>query len=121
MSTPPPPSPISHLAVVGRNGICDGVDEEHEHIRLVSDHFFQRGKRRRALWFFNMDAARRRGGGGGGSQFVHGRSRVTIDLRNPTMPGRSTSGFQGGERGRGVTIKNSTRYQVWFTVGKFDY
>ena len=31
--------------------------------------------------------------GGGGTQFVHGRSRMTIDLRIPTMPGRSTSSF----------------------------
>ena len=27
------------------------------------------------------------------TQFVHGRSRMTIDPRTPTMPGRSTSGF----------------------------
>ena len=40
-------------------------------------------------------------GGGGGSVFdrnyvldlMHGRSRMTIDPRNPTMPGRSMSGF----------------------------
>ena len=31
--------------------------------------------------------------GGGCTQFVHGRSRMTIDPRIPTMPGRSTSGF----------------------------
>ena len=36
-----------------------------------------------------------RGGGGGigCAQFVHGRSRMTIDPRIPTMPGRSTPGF----------------------------
>ena len=42
-----------------------------------------------------------RGGGSGGirgmgrgvTQFVHGRSRMAIDPRIPTMPGRSTSGF----------------------------
>ena len=33
------------------------------------------------------------GGGGGCTQSVHGRSRVTIDPRIPTMPGRSTSSF----------------------------
>ena len=33
------------------------------------------------------------GGGEGGTQFVHGRSRMTIDPRIPTMPGRSTSDF----------------------------
>ena len=27
------------------------------------------------------------------SELVHGRSRMTIDPRTPTMPGRSTSGF----------------------------
>ena len=32
-------------------------------------------------------------GGEGGTQFVHGRSRTTIDPRIPTMPGRSTSAF----------------------------
>ena len=30
---------------------------------------------------------------GGCTQFVHGRSCMTIDPRIPTMPGRSTSGF----------------------------
>ena len=33
------------------------------------------------------------GEGGGGTQFVHGRSRMTIGPRILTMPGRSTSGF----------------------------
>ena len=32
-------------------------------------------------------------GMGGRTQFVHGRSRMTVDPRIPTMPGRSTSGF----------------------------
>ena len=32
-------------------------------------------------------------GGVGCTQFVHGRSRMTLDPRIPTMPGRSTSGF----------------------------
>ena len=31
--------------------------------------------------------------GGGGTQFGHGRSRVAIDPRIPTMPGRSMPGF----------------------------
>ena len=40
------------------------------------------------------DARDARGGEGGGcTYFVHGRSRMTIDPRIPTMPGRSTSGF----------------------------
>ena len=44
----------------------------------------------------------RRRGGGGCTQFVHGRSRMTIDLRIPTMPGRSTSGFhQPGRKEEG--------------------
>ena len=29
----------------------------------------------------------------GGTQFAYGRSRMTIDPRIPTMPGRGTSGF----------------------------
>ena len=32
-------------------------------------------------------------GGGGCTQFVHGRSLMTIDPRIPTVPGRSTSDF----------------------------
>ena len=44
--------------------------------------------------FRESTALRRfRGGGGQCTQFVHGRSRMTIDPRIPTMPGRSTSGF----------------------------
>ena len=35
----------------------------------------------------------RMGGVGECTQFVHGRSRMTIDPRIPTMPGRSMSGF----------------------------
>ena len=38
--------------------------------------------------------------GGGCTQFVHGHSRMTIDPRIPTMPGRSTSGFQQPGRHR---------------------
>ena len=41
----------------------------------------------------NEGVYRGQGGGGRGSQFVHGRSRMTIDPRIPTVPGRSTSGF----------------------------
>ena len=37
-------------------------------------------------------------GGGGGAQFVHGRSRMTIYPRIPTLPGRSTSGFHQSGR-----------------------
>ena len=33
------------------------------------------------------------GGGGGGTHIMHRRSRMTIDPRIPTTPGRSTSGF----------------------------
>ena len=41
--------------------------------------------------FFFMEPDTR--GRGGCTQFVHGRSRMTIDPRIPSMPGRSTSGF----------------------------
>ena len=37
--------------------------------------------------------ARARRPGGGILIFMHGRSRMTLDPRVPTMPGRSTSGF----------------------------
>ena len=40
-----------------------------------------------------MSGAAGKGGLGGCTQFVHGGSRMTIDPRIPTMPGRSTSGF----------------------------
>ena len=33
------------------------------------------------------------GGGGGVFDFMHGRSRIAIDPRIPTIPGRSTSSF----------------------------
>ena len=33
---------------------------------------------------------------GGCTQFVHGRSRMAVDPRIPTMPRRNTSGFQPG-------------------------
>ena len=36
--------------------------------------------------------------GVGGTHVMCGRSRITIDPHNPTMPKRSTSGFHGPER-----------------------
>ena len=38
------------------------------------------------------------GGGGGYSLFMHGRSRMTIDPRTPTMPRRRMSGFHRPDR-----------------------
>ena len=38
------------------------------------------------------------GRGGGHTHVIHGRSRMTIDPRIPTMPGRNTSGFPSPER-----------------------
>ena len=40
-----------------------------------------------------MDEEGQGEGGRGCTLFVHSRSRMTIDPRIPTMPGRSTSGF----------------------------
>ena len=37
-------------------------------------------------------------GGPASSIFMHGRSRMTIDPRIPTMPGRSTPGFHQSGR-----------------------
>ena len=39
------------------------------------------------------NVGRRGGVGGGCTQFVNGRSRMTVDPRIPTVPGRSTSGL----------------------------
>ena len=33
------------------------------------------------------------GSAGGRTQFVHGRSRITVDPRIPILPGRGMSGF----------------------------
>ena len=40
----------------------------------------------------------------GGAQFVHGRSRMTIDPRIPIMPGRRTSGFYQSRKHGCLTI-----------------
>ena len=49
------------------------------------------------------------GGGGRCTQFVHGRSRMTIDPRILTMPGRSTSGFHQSGKGGGGGVKRACR------------
>ena len=41
---------------------------------------------------------RRKGRGGGCTSVMHGRSRMTVDPRIRTMPGRSTSGFHRPDR-----------------------
>ena len=56
---------------------------------------------------------------GGCTQFVHGRSRMTIDPRISTMPGRITSGFhQPGRWGRGG-IRDSCSLQSMYNHGRF--
>ena len=52
------------------------------------------------------------GGEGGCTQFVHGHSRMTIDPRIPTMPGRSTSGFH--QPGRHCLHQASTKRREVF-------
>ena len=55
-------------------------------------------------------------GGEGCSQFVHGRSRMTIDPQIPTMPGRSTSGFHqptGEGRGWGGARATESQPTAW--------
>ena len=47
---------------------------------------------------------RQDGGEGGCTQFGHGRSRMAIDPRIFTTPGRSTPGFHQPGRQRGVTL-----------------
>ena len=46
--------------------------------------------------------------GGRCTQFVHGRSRMTIDPRISTMPGRSTSGFHQRTGGGYSAVAGST-------------
>ena len=62
--------------------------------------------------------------------FMHGRSRTTIDPRIPTMPGRSMSGFHrpgrhclhrksrggGGRSEQGIPNTNSRGEQTWRTL-----
>ena len=47
---------------------------------------------------FSCRSVQNQKGEGVCAQFVHGRSRMTIDPRIPTMPGRSTSGFHQPDR-----------------------
>ena len=55
------------------------------------------------FWFGGGGGGGGRGlGGGVGTQFVDGRSRMTIEPRIPTMQGRSTSGFHQPGRGQVV-------------------
>ena len=42
---------------------------------------------------------------GGHTHVMHGRSRMTIDPRIPTMPGRSTSGFHRPDRHWGRVMR----------------
>ena len=60
------------------------------------------------------------GARGRGTQFVHSRSRMTIDSRMPTVPGRSTSVFyQSGRHclhkggGGGVSRAVGTKRRKW--------
>ena len=50
--------------------------------------------------------------GGGAIDIMHGRSRITIDPRIPTIPGRSTSGFHRPNRHR-LLIMSCTAVVVY--------
>ena len=54
---------------------------------------------------------RHSGKGGGCTQFVQGRSRMTIGPRISTMPGRSTSGFP--QPGKTLLAPSATRREVF--------
>ena len=43
--------------------------------------------------------------GGGALDIIHGRSRMPIDPRIPTMPGRNTSGFHRPDTGVGGHVE----------------
>ena len=51
------------------------------------------------------------GGGGGVLDIIHGRSRMTIDPRIPTIPGRRTLGFHppGGHCLLALSAKGNVR------------
>ena len=49
---------------------------------------------------------------GGCTQFVHSRSRMTIDPRIPTLPGRSTSGFHQPGRHCLHQARSAVRYSA---------
>ena len=77
----------------------DGGGETHRPSIDVPGVLFHR-QSLRALGPHNLIAAEHHTlAGGGGAQFVDGRSRMKMDPRIPTMPGRSMSGFhQPGRR-----------------------
>ena len=50
--------------------------------------------------------------GGGCTQFVHGRSRMAIHSRIPTLPGRSTSGFNQPTRHCLHQARSAVRYSA---------
>ena len=52
------------------------------------------------------------GGGAGCTQFVHGRSRMTIDPRIPTLPERSTPGFHHTDRHETLPTPSAMRREV---------
>ena len=58
------------------------------------------------------------GGGGGGTQLVHGRSRMTIDPRILTMPGRSTSSIHQLGTQRLHQARSAVRCSVSRVKGK---
>ena len=95
-----------------RRRVQDTRDEEQSSSESAASHrmcyqpsnmFFFRGHSyvRALAHAFTCACARKRGKRGGGLLIMmHGRSRMTIDPRIPTMPGRSTSGFHRPGRHR---------------------
>ena len=65
-----------------------------------------------------MSVTEERGRDGGVLGTMHGRSRVTIDLRIPTMPGRSTSGFHRPDRHCLQRARSTVGCRVSFMEGE---
>ena len=53
----------------------------------------------------------------GVTRFMHGRSRMTVDPRTPTMPGRSASGFHRPGRHRVHPTRSTARCSGWGAGG----
>ena len=67
------------------------------------------------MLYHRSQGVQTRGGGGRGcTQYVHGRSGMTIDPRIPTIPGRSTSRFH--RPGRHLLAPSAKRREVFGRV-----
>ena len=75
---------------------CGGIlpHSAHNHVQVQGHATHRRASALRAVASQSGHESLITGmGGGGGACVMHGRSRMTVDPRIPTVPGQSTSGF----------------------------